>query len=142
MDESAEPVVIAIDPGRAKCGVAVVSKSGSVAERAVIDSATLTSTIADLLTRYTPAALILGDGTHSAAARAGLRDATGAVPLVTVDEKHTSEEARRRFITDNQPSGLKRLVPLGLRTPDRPYDDYVAVILAERWWRDQAETQG
>ena len=131
------PVVIAIDPGRAKCGIAVVAQDGAVRERAVIETGRLTAHLTELLARFSPESVLLGDGTYSAAARAAVQEATGVIPVQTVDEMHTSEEARRRYVADHPPSGLGRLVPRGLRTPDQPYDDYVAVILAERWWKER-----
>jgi hypothetical protein len=59
----------------------------------------------------------------------------GGCPLepVLVDEHRSSEQGRRRYFRDNPPRGWRRLLPVGLQTPPRAYDDYVAVILAERY---------
>ena len=61
-------------------------------------------------------------------------EASGVGMEVTlVDEHRSTEEARRRYFVDNPPSGWRRLMPRGLLTPPVPYDDYVAIILAERY---------
>jgi hypothetical protein len=49
-----------------------------------------------------------------------------------ISEDNSSREGRRRFLETNR-QGWRRLVPLGLQSPWRPYDDYVAVVLGERF---------
>jgi hypothetical protein len=61
-----------------------------------------------------------------------------SLPLVPVDEAFTSQRARARFHLENPPRGLARLVPPGLRTPPRAFDDYVAVLLAEDYFAASA----
>jgi len=53
-------------------------------------------------------------------------------PVTMVSEELTSRLARERYWEDNPPRGLARLIPLGLRVPPRPVDDYAALIIAER----------
>jgi RNase H-fold protein (predicted Holliday junction resolvase) len=125
-------VVLAVDPGRAKCGVAVVSSRG-VLHREIVPAPDLSGRAAALLRRFAPACLVVGGGTGSGPILAALDACRGDVPLAAVDEAHTSELARARYLRENRPRGLRRLVPSFLRTPETPYDDYVAVILAERW---------
>ncbi len=137
--------ILAIDPGRAKCGVAVLTVDRSVIERCIVPVALLPGVIANMVGIYRPVVLLVGDGTGSASIRAaidgfggvggvgGVHGVRGIIPLVSVDESHTSELARVRYLADNPPCGLRRLLPSFLRTPEAPYDDYVAIILAERW---------
>lgn len=133
-------VVLAIDPGRLKCGVAVVSaalepdQSGRLAfdvlHQSVVMTAELAGVLAELAARFRPDAVIVGNGTGSAGiARAAGQLGTG--PVVIVDEKFSTLLARKRFFEHNPPRGLRRLIPLSLQSPGRPYDDYVAVTLAE-----------
>jgi hypothetical protein len=49
-----------------------------------------------------------------------------------VNEDRSSLEGRYRYLKENS-RGLSRILPVGLRIPREPYDDYVAVILAERF---------
>jgi hypothetical protein len=44
-------------------------------------------------------------------------------------------EGRRRYLLDHPLCGLFKLVPVSLRTPGEPFDDYVAVVLAERFFQ-------
>jgi RNase H-fold protein (predicted Holliday junction resolvase) len=125
--------VLAIDPGSCKCGVAVVA-GGAMVEvlyRAVVQAEAVHDTIADLTDRYAPDAILLGNGTTSAAVAKAARESGLRVELV--DEKFTSVEARARYFKQNPPRGLRGLIPVSLQTPPQPYDDYVAVILAERY---------
>jgi RNase H-fold protein (predicted Holliday junction resolvase) len=135
------PCVLAIDPGSAKCGVAVVQADGTVLYRAII---TVDSTVEEtrtLVARYRPVVVLMGRGTGSKPALKLLEEAELGSPLCPVDETRTSEEARARFVAENPARGWERLLPRSLRTPTQPYDDYVAVILAERYWQStSAET--
>lgn len=133
--------VVAVDPGSVKCGIAAVRRDAHgqtiTLHRAVVPQATLETAVLDLCGRFAPATLLLGDATQSRAIGERLKTAlAGRVPLETVDEAHSSEQARVRYLRENAPQGRdlwQRLLPLSLRTPPCPIDDYVAVLLAERW---------
>lgn len=128
--------VLAIDPGRAKCGVAVVGRSGpdsfDVLHQGVAPTADLISVLAELFKRFSPDTIIVGNGTTSANTLEAVRQATG-MDAGVVDEKFTSLLARKRYFQENPPHGLRRLIPISLQTPPCPIDDYVAIILAERY---------
>ncbi len=137
--------VLAIDPGRAKCGAAIVQKeNGSVLYRAVFSLSDLISALPLLIEQFTPERVLIGDGTCTQAFRAQIAGVLpDALAVQTVPEHRTSERARARFVKENRPSGLlQRLLPKGLRTPPGPYDDYVAVILAEDYFAALAEQEG
>jgi RNase H-fold protein (predicted Holliday junction resolvase) len=125
--------VLAIDPGRAKCGVAVVSTDSRVLFRSVIPTTDLAHEVTRIISVYEPSDVVLGNGTGSSASIELIRAAAAPTPVSTVDESYTSEEARKRFVSEVPAHGLQRLLPASLRTPQSPYDDYVAVILAERF---------
>ena len=110
-----------------------------VLHQSVVETESLSCELAELCSRFVPDVLVVGDGTTSSAA-AEIARATEAAPVELVDEKHSSEVARRRFFQLNPPRGWRRLVPTSLQTPPVPYDDYVAVVLAERYLdlRDQS----
>lgn len=129
-----EPAVIAIDPGSDKCGIAVVSQSGAVRYRAIVARGDLAATLLELIERYRPLHVLCGRGTGSKPILRELAAACPAQPITPVDESYTSEAARRRYVAENPPRGLERLLPSSLRTPSVPYDDYVAVILGEQYW--------
>ena len=126
--------VLAIDPGRDKCGIAVLSPQGDVLLHEIVPTGALETRVSELAAEYAPR-IIMGDGTTSAATKARIEAQVGAVTLV--DEYRTTEEGRRLYWAENPPRGWRRLVPRGLLTPAVPVDDFAAVALA---WRFLAGT--
>lgn len=122
--------VLAIDPGRDKCGLAA-ARPGEVLHQEVLPRDRLVARVAELVEQFRVDVVVVGDATGS---RDVLRDLAGVrVPVRVVPEAGTTLEARRRYFRDHPPRGLARLLPEGLRVPPRPLDDYVAVLLAERF---------
>jgi len=132
-----EESVLAIDPGSAKCGLAIVTQTGVVKHRAIVPTASLVAEVQSAVHLWNPIALIVGKGTGSKPLLRHLQDAQLALPVQSVDESYTSELARVRYVAENPPRGWQRLLPRSLRTPPCAYDDYVAILLAERWWNHQ-----
>lgn len=133
MDE-AERVVLAIDPGRGKCGLAVVRASGGVPEQAVVPRGEFLHTVLGMVARYQPVAVVIGNRTGSAECRRELEPVVTA-PIVPVEEDQTTLRAQARYFLDHPPRGWRRLVPRGLVSPPRPIDDYAAVLLGEEYWK-------
>lgn len=125
--------LLAVDPGLEKCGVAIVTFAREVLEREIISPDLLPLRIAYHVGRYGVQLIVLGDRTGARQVRNSLRIAGFQQEIVFVDEDKSSILGRKRFLLDHPGKGLARFLPIGLRTPDRPYDDYVAVILAERY---------
>ena len=133
--------ILAIDPGRAKCGLAVVTGEGAVRHREIAQTANLVSAATALTERFPITQALIGDGTQSATLRKALRAALPDLPLQSVPEAFTSQRARTRWWQVNPPLGMAKLVPTTLRTPPVPWDDWVAVILAEDWLAAQSESR-
>lgn len=130
-------VVIAVDPGRDKCGVAVVRSDGAVLRKSVVAAGRMAESVEALAVEHAVGTVVVGDRTgHKAALAAlgALRPTGRPLDVRTVDEHRTSDEARARYWRDHPPRGLARLMPVTLRVPPVPVDDYVAVILAERFF--------
>ncbi len=125
--------VLAIDPGRQKCGLAIAERH-AVLERAVIPTGRLAETLAAWAARHAPDHVILGNRTGSEELRRQLTAIIPTVPVVLVAEEGSTLEARRRYFQDHPPRGWRRLVPQSAQLPPEPYDDYVAVLLAERYF--------
>lgn len=123
-------VVIAIDPGREKCGLAVVGDRGILA-RCILPPGDIPDSVAKLISEHSPETVVIGNGTHARALASALRKRISDTPILFVDESYTTLRARNRFFQENPPRGLRRLIPRGLLAPDRPIDDLAAVILAE-----------
>jgi RNase H-fold protein (predicted Holliday junction resolvase) len=122
--------ILAIDPGSQKCGMAVVDDESHVLAKMVISVEELGQTVLRLHQQFSITRIVLGDRTRSKSFKASLKQFN--LPITLVDENRSSIEGRIRYLKENT-HGLKKLLPIGLRVPDRPFDDYVAVILAERY---------
>lgn len=128
--------IAAVDPGKDKAGLALVGTDGRVVTQLILPPAEVAGQVRAWRTEYPVSAVVLGDRTGARAFRAALEAAglTGPeCPLILVDEHLSTQEARRRYLTTHPGRGLARLFPVSLRSPDRPLDDYVAVVLAERY---------
>jgi len=80
---------------------------------------------------------VLGDRTSSGKAKEVLSELLiedKKLEILSVDEHHSTELARRYYWRKHPPRGLRRLIPLTMQVPPVPVDDYVAVILAERYF--------
>ncbi len=130
--------VIAVDPGRDKCGVAVVGNREGLLWKQVITTPQLATVVEELARTRGITTVVLGDRTaHRSAvnALAEVKVDNRPLTILPVDEHRSSDEARSRYWRDNPPQGMMRLIPVTMRVPPVPVDDYVAVILAERYFR-------
>lgn len=123
--------VMGIDPGRDKCGVAVLSSSGEIKFQRVVMTDELAEVIKNLSAQFELSTVILGDGTTHKSAAQKLSDAGLSFKLV--DEKHTTEEARRLYWQKNPPTGWRRFLPTSMQVPPEPVDALVAEILVKRF---------
>ena len=138
-DDNSE-TVLAIDPGRVKCGLAVVS--GLPIRRlrlSVVETERLVVEAAAALRQFPQISrMLIGGGTGGAVLRRALSAAFPDVPLQVVDEHGSSARARRRFIAEIPGPGWRRFLPPGMRVPERPYDDFVSLLLAEEYLASSA----
>jgi hypothetical protein len=119
--------VVAIDPGSAKCGIAVI-EPGVVLHREIVPTELLASQLATLRRTFSPTVVLLGDGTQSKPIHALLPEA------ILVPEAYTSQRARERRRLSLP--WWRRFLP-----QNAPYDDLVAVILAEDWLMQQESSR-
>jgi RNase H-fold protein (predicted Holliday junction resolvase) len=129
--------IISIDPGREKCGIAVVHCQKGILNKNIIETQNLSTIIEEWLTKYQTRIIIMGNGTSSKEAKKLLENieiSGESLRVILVDEYRTTDEGRRRYWRENPPQGLRRLLPVTMQTPPQPVDDYVAVILAERYF--------
>jgi RNase H-fold protein (predicted Holliday junction resolvase) len=125
------PPVLAIDPGRAKCGVAV-GRRGAILARAVVPMDVLVHTVRVWVEAFGVGEVLLGAGTGHDRVRALLAAVPDLPPVRTVAERGSTLEARRRYFAEHPPRGWRRLLPPSLQVPPEAYDDYAAVVLIER----------
>lgn len=127
-------MILGFDPGRDKCGLAVMGKERQLLYHQVVVSQEALSTIQQLCQDYAIETIVMGDQTTAKSWEQKLsRDLSVSVPIILVDERYSTLEARDRYWQMYPPQGLKRLIPQGMRQPPRPIDDIVAILLIERY---------
>lgn len=132
--------VAAVDPGRDKCGLAVVKEDDATLFRRVIRTAELEAELSAAQKTYDFSALVLGNGTTSKRAESRIRKAL-CVPVHVVDEYRTTELAKRAYWRIHPRTGWRRFLPATMLVPPEPVDDLVAVILARRYLAAKKESQ-
>jgi len=123
-------IVLAVDPGREKCGLALVTDEG-VRFRAIVPTGEIGLTCHYLLQQHPAAEVIVGEGTGGPAVMAALREARPDQMLTVVAEHESTRRARERYLREHPAPWWQRLMPAGMRVPPRAVDDYAAVILGE-----------
>jgi len=127
-------MLLGIDPGTRKCGFAVVERLGAPpVDLSIVPLAAIADRLTSLIGTYPIDRVAIGRGTNATEIVDAVR-ATG-LPFALVDERETTLLARARFFDDHPPRGWRRLIPRGMLLPDRPIDDYAALLIAERYLR-------
>jgi RNase H-fold protein (predicted Holliday junction resolvase) len=130
--EASLPLILGFDPGRDKCGVAVVRQDLAVYEHEVVSAEAAIAKIQVWMQQYSIHTLVMGNQTTAKQWQQRLEQAL-AVPVTLIDERYSTLEARDRYWAMYPPKGLARLLPQGMRDVPRPIDDIVAIILVERY---------
>jgi RNase H-fold protein (predicted Holliday junction resolvase) len=129
-------MILGFDPGRDKCGIAIINRQRDILYHQVVDSEKAIAILKSLCQQYRPELIVMGDRTTAKAWKQELESKlTPSIPIVMVDESHSTLEARERYWEMYPAKGLIRLIPQGMRIPPRPIDDIVAILLIERYWQ-------
>ena len=129
-------MILGFDPGRDKCGVAVLNSDRQVQIHQVVASDGAITTIKSLIDQYSISLIVIGDQTTSKIWHQKLTEALPKATVEFVDERNSTLEARDRYWEMYPPQGLQKLIPQNLRIPPRPIDDIVAILLIERYLLD------
>ncbi len=128
------PVILGFDPGRAKCGLALLGIDSQVVYHQVVAAGDVLEVLQRLQGEYQIVQVVMGNQTGSQSWIKRLAAGAPALPApVLVDERHTTLQARRRYWQMCPSRGWRRLIPLGLRVPPRSVDDIAAMLLVERY---------
>ena len=127
--------VLAIDPGSAKCGYAIVLEDCTCSEKGVVPVGELFQTLQSLYLPPLPEAIVVGKCGWTSIVTDIIGKLGPEIPIVLVDETNSTYEARPLYFKEHPPIGIWWFVPLGLQTPGRPIDDYAAWIIGKRWWQ-------
>lgn len=129
-----DSVILGFDPGKDKCGVAVMGLDRQLQYHEVVPSPTAIASIGDLYQKYPISLLVMGNQTTSKRWKQQIEEELSpTVNIILVDERYSSLEARERYWQMYPPQGFTKLLPKGMRTPPRPIDDIVAILLIERY---------
>jgi RNase H-fold protein (predicted Holliday junction resolvase) len=129
-----QPVILGFDPGRDKCGLAVMGVDRQIYYHEVVPSDGAIAAILSLRQKYPISLLVMGDQTTAKRWKQQLyQELTDSLNIILIDERYTTLEARDRYWQMYPPRGLTRLLPRGMRQPPRPIDDIVAILLIERY---------
>jgi len=127
-------MILGFDPGKDKCGVAVMGTDRNISYHQVVPSESAISTIQSLCEQFPIDLLVMGDQTTSKSWKQRLTQSLSpSLKIIQIDERYSSLEAKERYWQMYPATGLNRLIPLGMRTPPRPVDDIVAIVLIERY---------
>ena len=132
-----EEIIIAIDPGTKKCGYAVVDFNLSILQREVISTDETTKAIEDSLNIYKIDKIILGNGTNYKSIEEKLKNLFPQLKIILIEEEFSTLKARKKYFEAHPPQGISKLIPLSLRVPPGHYDDFAAVFLAEKYFRNK-----
>jgi len=128
--------VLAVDPGTAKHGMALVRRDADdrikVLWRAVVPPDFLIPKLHEAYATEPFVLVIVGSGTGAGAVLHNLREHLPSMATLAVDETNTTLQARERYWENNPRRGWRRFLPATLQVPPEPVDAYVAQILAER----------
>jgi len=129
----AQAMILGFDPGRDKCGLAVMGEDLQLHYYQTVPAQKAIATIESLCQKFPISLLVMGDRTTAKQWRSQLQQLSTKLSIVMVDEHNSTLEARDRYWQMYPPKGLGKLVPQGLREPPRPIDDIVAILLIERY---------
>ena len=132
-------MILGFDPGRDKCGIAVVDRQKQVRYHRVVTSTEASQTIQQLCQQFPIELVVMGNLTTAKSWQQTIKsNLKTSIPVVMVDERNSSLEARDRYWQMYPPKGLSKLIPQGMRLPPRPVDDIVAILLIERYLQTQS----
>lgn len=128
------PVILGFDPGKDKCGLAIMGLDRQLYYHQVVTSSTAIASIETLQQQFSVSLLVMGNQTTSKKWKQKLeQELTGQLNIILVDERYSTLEARDRYWEMYPPTGFTRLLPQSFRQPPRPIDDIVALLLIERY---------
>ena len=128
--------VLSIDPGTSKCGMALVQRNPEgVINLLWQDVVPIDAVLVKLHEAYIVAEfhlVILGDSTGSKEVKQAIRRHLPSMGLLVIDETDTTMQARERYWEHNPRKGWRKFLPSTMQVPPEPYDDFAALVLAER----------
>jgi len=129
-------IVLAIDPGKLKCGIAVVNNKLQFIKGDVVENRELIQKIKSYLEKYRISNVLIGSGTNSGEIKKRINNKVPGITIIEISEKDSTMQARKRYFDYYPPVGFLKLFPKTFLIPPRPYDDFAALIIAERFFKN------
>jgi len=137
-----QSTILGFDPGRDKCGVAVMGIDLKLYHHEVVPAKQVITRISDFRTTFSISRIVMGNQTTAKTWKQQLeQELNPSLDIILVDERYTTLAARDRYWQMFPPRGLTSLVPKGLRQPPRVIDDIVAILLIERYLKELGDGQ-
>lgn len=134
-------MILAIDPGSEKTGIAVVNHDGSLVVKAIVPTPDLADHVEQLYQQYGFIHVVMGDGTNhkhlQPVIEEWIANNHSKVSFSLINEKYTTVEGRKLYFQYTPRRGWRRFVPLSLQYPPEPVDDFVAWIIGKRYIQQQ-----
>jgi len=126
-----EKLLLSIDPGKDKCGMAILNYDLKLLSKAIVETVKIKSYLQEVLNNYSIKDIVIGNGTYSSNLNDIIKKIS-EVPVSIVDEAYTTVEAEERYLAKHKKNWQNWLSFITWK-PSVAVDDYVAVILAERF---------
>ena len=145
---------LGIDPGRCKCGWALVFDDGRLMASGILETSGAREFLGimtdgdgekaaafalygakSLPSRFNVKEFLIGDGTGKDFFLSLAKELSLRVKLVP--EKETTLKGRKLYWDYNPPAGFRRLIPQGLRVPPRDIDDFAALAIAREFLKSK-----
>ncbi|MCK9474987.1 MAG: pre-16S rRNA-processing nuclease YqgF [Candidatus Muirbacterium halophilum] len=128
-------IYIFIDPGSKKFGWAIY-KNDVLLEHCFYKKEDFKDFIISYMEKYKEIQIIIGDGTSHKYYCNIIKTDFSDIKIDLINEKYSTEQARKLYFKHNPPKGWKKFIPKSCLVPNEEYDDYTAMILAERYFKN------
>lgn len=133
-----QQLFLCLDPGQNKIGICILNYEGLALELKVIPVKSFEKYLQEKILEYSFNKIILGNGTAFKKVFEILTKnlSINKEKIILVEEKFSSEQARKLYFQKNPPQGLKKFVPLTMQIPPGNIDSYAAWILGKQWLKN------
>ena len=138
---SAQKLLLCLDPGQSKIGICILNFEGSALELKVITLNYLENYLKEIILKNNFKKIILGNGTAHKKVLKVLSEKLNLSKekIILIEEKFSTEKARKFYFKKNPPKGLKKIIPLSLQTPKENIDSYAAWVLGMEWLKNKED---
>lgn len=133
-----QKLLLCLDPGQNKIGICILNYEGIAIVLKVITLNSFENYLKEIIPQYNFCKIILGNGTAHKKVLKVLSENLNLSKekIILVEEKFSTEKARKLYFKKNPPKRLKKFIPLTLQTPKENIDSYAAWVLGIKWLKD------